>query len=1095
MYFCERRGSSGFRKPLLHEIRLVEDAFHGKFYTYFDVDACLSETQSSHMGFCTKKGGEPCTCLTIGIVLPIEDLERVFAYQVNMAEYRPINRRKQLMQQMRTEILGKGESQRTAETVEYSTLVPTEKRAPLDFSPTSPSHMKTQEVRQVQKEVLEQNGEEIMTKPKALFLPSDRVDSQRLYSKPSATTYSMATAPFDATIPPQHFATDQPSFTNRNPPFVTKADEILCDRNTIRYGAVAPSFSESQGRKRQLPTMAMSESDSRKQVAFRVDSFSRSGHTNGISNKLSGPCTPTNEDVWAANTLSPLQLEDMFENEGSFESPRRDDGEPYRLARISPSHVAADSMEREDVLGNSSPIPNDVGPNPETNLSPARTEGIDLFENEEAFKEHFDSVDPSTMRDLLTAFTKHKDSKGIVSQPMFHQPRKGVVNKDLPSNFYSIFDKDSFGLKNGKEYVAVDPAIKPVTDITRDPMAQKAMSVERKTNEFKQLQIRHNASSSAMKRLEFAALSAPDKAVKDVYQCINQRQTFLLNNGGKDIMGESTRGSIEKLISKLEVLGVDDSYVFIDGGAACNVVCCHVAQRMNCRVWGIEYNANRTYMGAVNFLQAIEKKLLINEKVALVPLDLFSLRSLEIPRRAKEAHKEECDEDKKVFFAFDEVYNPLLRDHDAAICENTPSVEIVVSFYASKDANFHKVLEGYGFEWNCSLKSTKAGSGGGNTMHIYRRRQGHSPLFSYANTRLTADKSTFVAKDAEKESLLEIRNEYYESLEGDQVPMARCSFMDTLTSRFRDKLQQGVSMETIYDRYLRPCWYGTSKDREKVYEALQHESWDRMRCCDDNETARIVRDNGGCNILLIDMTFIRSAATSIEDFRFMCDSSLMDKYESYDSQLCKRIEETSRNIVVYTLSPFQSTDLSVSTKNTHIPTFESCESDDDVCRLDDNCYTKIRDRFNGLFSQVVFGHHTKRTFDETVIDFLCLLRTKKILEVGGDGVFLPMKEEILSLLVRTETQWTCMYNLSFLCGEDGSLLWEAAESISTPDWMKGWRERYSLTYGELERLAFPFPEDSVVKSVLFADGKASKDVVFNGIHLAVRRMIMRSSKK
>lgn len=199
------------------------------------------------------------------------------------------------------------------------------------------------------------------------------------------------------------------------------------------------------------------------------------------------------------------------------------------------------------------------------------------------------------------------------------------------------------------------------------------------------------------------------RAVTLVYTMIRRTYSNHLNNDGSDINAELTQGSVDRIIRQLQNANIlTPSSIFMDGGCSFNVAAAHLAQVVGCRVWGCEYVMARIYMGSSNMMDALESDALINPKIAYAPISLLHLRSLG---------------DTTVAYYFDEAFDTPLVRHNAKACRDTPSVQFICSFKASKTRSVHSIFAEYGFELRNDLTCIvyKHGSGAGNTIYVYER--------------------------------------------------------------------------------------------------------------------------------------------------------------------------------------------------------------------------------------------------------------------------------------------------------------------------------------------------------------------------------------
>jgi hypothetical protein len=230
---------------------------------------------------------------------------------------------------------------------------------------------------------------------------------------------------------------------------------------------------------------------------------------------------------------------------------------------------------------------------------------------------------------------------------------------------------------------------------------------------LKALRMKLNAAIAAAKEQRCLERPPELRAVDNVYRYIASATSRALSADGGDTNAEITRHSANTLIRHLVEQGIlNADSVFMDGGAAYNVLTCHVAQVVGCKAWGVEYVPLRAYLAATNFLTALDDPDgfgdLINAKVAYVHTDLYTLNSFGPTT---------------VAYFFDEAFPEALMRHIIKSCANTLGLTHIISFKASKRPSLHKLFAEFGFELlpNASIKVTKIGSGENNTVYIYKR--------------------------------------------------------------------------------------------------------------------------------------------------------------------------------------------------------------------------------------------------------------------------------------------------------------------------------------------------------------------------------------
>jgi len=224
------------------------------------------------------------------------------------------------------------------------------------------------------------------------------------------------------------------------------------------------------------------------------------------------------------------------------------------------------------------------------------------FDDDEAFRRYF-LAQPEAMRLLLTNFTKDSDWETLKKKPMFQQPK--MVPDDVVSRFFfESFNREDFILKGGHVRVANDMDAK-VQRITTSRLQQLNPKFREMQEELEQLKIRHNAAEKAAKRVKYLGQNPTELAVCNVYHYIRSTVTRQVLNDGGDTNAEITVKSVGDIVEMLRSQGVGADDVFMDGGCSYNVMASHVAQLLDCRVWGCEYVPTRVYLGTFNMMQAL----------------------------------------------------------------------------------------------------------------------------------------------------------------------------------------------------------------------------------------------------------------------------------------------------------------------------------------------------------------------------------------------------------------------------------------------------------------------------------------------------------
>ena len=261
--------------------------------------------------------------------------------------------------------------------------------------------------------------------------------------------------------------------------------------------------------------------------------------------------------------------------------------------------------------------------------------------------------------------------------------------------------------------------MKTVSDVLEElDAAGLAAAYFRKHKEIKEKVNLANKNTTTLKLLN---KSGTDKAVDTVYKFI-RGPTINISADCGDTNAEITKKSVYKLIAALvEKTNLSESSVFLDGGCAYNVLASHVAQVVNCRVWGIEYVLSRIYLGLECFGKILEEQYasLVNTNIAYVPMNLYRCTHFGMSTH--------------VYF-FDEAFNEPLVEHCITVAANTPTVEYIISFKAAKTPRVEVYFQNAGFERIHKIEVSKTISGEKNTVYFYKRK------FACNREKCTSDK-------------------------------------------------------------------------------------------------------------------------------------------------------------------------------------------------------------------------------------------------------------------------------------------------------------------------------------------------------------------
>jgi hypothetical protein len=336
-------------------------------------------------------------------------------------------------------------------------------------------------------------------------------------------------------------------------------------------------------------------------------------------------------------------------------------------------------------------------------------EESDSAVSQEYFETYF-SERKEDMRLLLGMYTTPEVTwDAILTLPNLHLPSQ-VSDDEIVKYFFARFSSDSF--------VLADQSLKPskrlilIETLLACALIPKQVVFTRLQDEIAEMKARRNVAEKSSKSLQYQSRSPQDRAIRNVYTYIRSSFSKQLSADGGDTNAEITESSVENLVIMLIEAGYLNALsVLFDGGCSYNVFAAHIAQRVGCKVWGCEYVPTRVFIGAASMLRALEDKqevgALYNRLIAYIFSDLFALQSFGPTTLA---------------YFFDEAFPlALIRYLLYVAANNSPSLQYIVSFKASKRRSVHKIFLEYGFERVSSMQVTKTGSNEKNTAYVYKR--------------------------------------------------------------------------------------------------------------------------------------------------------------------------------------------------------------------------------------------------------------------------------------------------------------------------------------------------------------------------------------
>jgi hypothetical protein len=336
-------------------------------------------------------------------------------------------------------------------------------------------------------------------------------------------------------------------------------------------------------------------------------------------------------------------------------------------------------------------------------------EESDSAVSKEYFETYF-SERKEDMRLLLCMYTTPEVTwDAIRTLPNLHLPSQ-VSDDEIVKYFFARFSSGSF--------VLADQSLKPskrlilIETLLKCALIPKQVALTRLQDEIAEMKAKRNVAEKSLKSLQYQTRSPQDRAIRNVYTYIRSTFSKQLSADGGDTNAEITEASVEKLVIMLIDAGYLNEYsVLFDGGCSYNVFAAHIAQRVGCKVWGCEYVPTRVFIGAASMLRALEDKqevgTLYNRLIAFIFSDLFALQSFGPTTLA---------------YFFDEAFPlALIRYLLYVAANNSPSLQYIVSFKASKRRSVHKIFLEYGFErMSETMQVTKTGSKEKNTAYVYK---------------------------------------------------------------------------------------------------------------------------------------------------------------------------------------------------------------------------------------------------------------------------------------------------------------------------------------------------------------------------------------
>jgi hypothetical protein len=593
--------------------------------------------------------------------------------------------------------------------------------------------------------------------------------------------------------------------------------------------------------------------------------------------------------------------------------------------------------------------------------------------SQDVFHEYFYGKQDEMRLLLLTYTTPSVTWDDMRKLPRLHKTPTTVAVPDIEIGdyFFARFTPDCF--------VFADQCLVPSTKLLAMETVLEASLVQC-TIEYQKLEAEIsekrrliNVGCEANKRQRYLALSAVDRAVRNVYTYIRSTVSKHLSADGGDTNAEITESSAERLIKMLIDAGfLHELSVFFDGGCAYNVLAAHIAQRVGCKVWGCEYIPTRTFIAAGSMLLALEDAKgigsLTNPMIAYIFSDLFALSSFGLTTLA---------------YFFDEAFPMTLIRHLLYVAANTPSVKYIVSFKASKRRSVHNVFFEYGFERvGESLHVKKTGSKESNTVYVYQRcdtsdgkARKKPPQLSCQGTHL--GKEALTIQLASAWGTKSIQRQYYQDVYGSAEGIL-------------SKQRSGVP-----DVILCPCEYCVARGNER-------------------------------KVLWLGMAYAETDTTSADDIAELTVKKKLTPAQGRDTARCVAAEAGHDDVAIYTLAKDSNNEVRF---DRHIKTDFSKKTFVADIR-------KKLEPPDSLFAQVALDYiwMPKSYLKDRMgggKGVMSLLTGLASLVCVGGSVFLPFHIDVLVCLSETAS-WEKQYSVTMLdeARSDRNILFEATNTIS-----------------------------------------------------------------
>jgi hypothetical protein len=168
-------------------------------------------------------------------------------------------------------------------------------------------------------------------------------------------------------------------------------------------------------------------------------------------------------------------------------------------------------------------------------------------------------------------------------------------------------------------------------------------------------------------------------AIKHLYHYLRHVCNKYLDANGASTYAELTENSTEDMIEVVKELGcLPPKGVAVDLGCGFMLPLAHMAQELDGRFIGIEYDEGRAWGFAYWYQKLLEKEQLVNSKIGYLCSDIFKLKSLDFA---------------DLIYAYDEAFTRELIWFIFRLFGTSERPQWLISFKTGKPSPGHKVWE------------------------------------------------------------------------------------------------------------------------------------------------------------------------------------------------------------------------------------------------------------------------------------------------------------------------------------------------------------------------------------------------------------------